>query len=98
VEAEVVNNGSLRPGSFARVGIVTDESGRAHALPNNTIITFAGIEKVVVVKDGKALEKPITSGRRTSDWTEILSGVERADAVILNPGTLQSGQPVAVLE
>ena len=42
VEAEVVNPGTLRPGSFARVSIITDESGRSPALPDRCIITFAG--------------------------------------------------------
>ncbi len=64
VEADVRNNGRLRPGSFARAEIVTNDSQMAITVPNNAIVTFAGIEKVIVVQNGKALEKPITTGRR----------------------------------
>ena len=38
----------------------------------------------------------VTTGRRTDEWTEILSGVNVGDAVVLDPGNLQSGQDVTV--
>jgi RND family efflux transporter MFP subunit len=98
VEADVRNNGRLRPGSFARAEIVTNDSKMAITVPNNAIVTFAGIEKVIVVQNGKALEKPITTGRRSGEWTEIVAGVNLGEKVIIDPGNLQSGQPVAVVE
>jgi len=98
VEADVQNDGSLRPGSFAKAEIVTNDSKMAVTVPNNSIVTFAGIEKVIVVQNGKALEKPITTGRRSGDWTEILAGVNVGDQVIVDPGNLQSGMAVEVVE
>jgi len=98
VEADVRNNGRLRPGAFARAEIVTNDSKMAITVPNNAIVTFAGIEKVIVVQNGKALEKPITTGRRSGEWTEIVSGINLGEKVIIDPGNLQSGQPVAVVE
>ncbi len=98
VEAEVINSGLLRPGSFARANIVTDSSSLTVAVPANSIVTFAGIEKVLTVQDGKAVEKLITTGRRTAEWVEILSGVNVGDAVVVDPGNLQSGQAVQVSE
>lgn len=98
VEADVRNNGRLRPGSFARAEIVTNDSKMAITVPNNAIVTFAGIEKVIVVQNGKALEKPITTGRRSGEWTEIVSGINLGEKVIVDPGNLQSGQAVAVVE
>jgi RND family efflux transporter MFP subunit len=98
VEAEVRNNGKLRPGSFARAEIVANEKALAAAVPTISIVSFAGIDKVITIQDGKALEKPITTGRRAGDWTEIISGINVGEAVIINPGNLQSGQPVAVTE
>jgi RND family efflux transporter MFP subunit len=94
VEADVANDGKLRPGSFVRAEIVTDDSSMAVTVPANAIVTFAGIEKVILIQNGKAQEKPVTTGRRGQDWVEILSGVNVGDAVIINPGNLQSGQPV----
>ncbi len=98
VEAEVRNNGQLRPGSFARADIVANEKSLAAAVPTNAIVSFAGIDKVITIQDGKAVEKPITLGRRSGEWTEILSGINVGDTVIVNPGNLQSGQPVTVTE
>jgi RND family efflux transporter MFP subunit len=98
VEAEVRNNGALRPGSFARAEIVADAQTTASAVPTNTIVAFAGIEKVVLIQDGKAVEKPISTGRRSGDWTEVLSGLNVGDTVVINPGNLQSGQTVTVIQ
>ncbi|HEY0765124.1 MAG TPA: efflux RND transporter periplasmic adaptor subunit [Pyrinomonadaceae bacterium] len=98
VEADVRNNGKLRPGSFAHAEIVTNDAKMAVTVPNNAIVTFAGIEKVIVVQNGKALEKPITTGRRTAEFTEIVSGISVGEKVIIDPGNLQSGQPVEVVE
>ena len=67
-------------------------------VPNKAIVTFAGIEKVIVVQNGKALEKPITTGRRNGDWTEIVAGVNVGEQVVVDPGNLQSGQSVQVVE
>ncbi len=98
VEADVQNDGSLRPGSFAKAEIVTNDAKMAVTVPNNAIVNFAGIEKVIVVQNGKALEKPITTGRRSGEWTEILAGVNVGDQVIVNPGNLQSGMPVEIVQ
>jgi HlyD family secretion protein len=67
-------------------------------VPTRAIINFAGVEKIIVVKDGKAVEKPITTRRRTTEWTEVVSGVTVGEAVVLEPGNLQSGQAVTVVE
>ena len=98
VEADVRNNGNLRPGAFARAEIVTNDAKMAVTVPNNAIVTFAGIEKVILVENGKALEKPVTTGRRNGDWTEIVAGINVGDQVVVDPGNLQSGQAVEVVE
>ncbi|HEX7329895.1 MAG TPA: efflux RND transporter periplasmic adaptor subunit [Pyrinomonadaceae bacterium] len=98
VEADVRNNGKLRPGSFAHAEIVTNDAKMAVTVPNNAIVTFAGIEKVIVIQNGKALEKPITTGRRSTDFTEIVSGISVGEKVIVDPGNLQSGQAVEVVD
>lgn len=98
VEAEVRNSGQLRPGSFARADIVTSGSSLTVAVPTKAIVSFAGIEKVLVIQDGKAVEKPITARRRTADWTEVISGINVGETLIIDPGNLQSGQPVTVAE
>ncbi|HJQ34214.1 MAG TPA: efflux RND transporter periplasmic adaptor subunit [Pyrinomonadaceae bacterium] len=98
VEAEIANPGGLRPGGFARAEIVTNSGDMAVTVPASAVVTFAGIEKVITVEDGKAKEKPITTGRHADTWTEVLSGIGVGESVVLDPGNLQSGQPVNVVE
>lgn len=99
VEADVRNRGNtLRPGAFARVDIVTDDAEMALTVPTSAIVTFAGLEKVFLVNDGKAVEKPISTGQRTNEWTEVTEGVHNGDLVIVEPGNLRSGQPVRTVQ
>ena len=98
VEADVRNSGRLRPGAFVRAEIVTDQTSSAATVPPSAIVTFAGIEKVITVEGGKAVEKVVMTGRRGADWVEIRSGVNVGQPVVVNPGNLQSGQAVTVTE
>jgi RND family efflux transporter MFP subunit len=94
VEADVRNNGRLRPGAFVRAEIVTDQTSTAVTVPNSAIVTFAGIDKVMLVENGKVTEKPVTTGRRGPDWIEIKAGLNVGQTVVVDPGNLQSGQAV----
>jgi RND family efflux transporter MFP subunit len=97
VEAEVANReGKLRPGSFARAEIVVEADRTAVMVPAPAVVTFAGLEKVFVVKDGKAVEKRIRTGRRSGDRVEILEGVAAGETVVADPGNLVGGTPVTV--
>jgi RND family efflux transporter MFP subunit len=95
VEADVRNNGRLRPGAFVRAEIVTDQTSTAVTVPLGAVVTFAGIDKVILIENGKAVEKVITTGRRGPDWIEIKAGVNVGQSVILEPGNLQAGQAVS---
>jgi multidrug efflux pump subunit AcrA (membrane-fusion protein) len=96
VEADIPNDGSLRAGAFARAVIETGQSALSATVPSSAIVTFAGLQKVLTIQAGKAVEKSVSTGRRTAEWTEILSGVNVGDQVVLAPGNLQSGQPVVI--
>ena len=96
VEADVRNDGSLRPGLFSRAKIVTHDNEEGIAVPEQTLIVFAGIEKVVVVQEGKALEKIVSTGRRGPGWIEIVTGLKASELVVIEPGNLRTGEPVTV--
>jgi len=96
VEADVPNPGLLRVGLFARAQIVVNEREEGLSVPANALIVFAGIEKIVVVKEGKAAEKTVTTGRRGADWVELVSGVVAGETVVLDPAGLRTGQPVII--
>ena len=65
-------------------------------MPADAIVTFAGLEKVFVVEKGKAVEKQVSTGRRGTNWVEIVSGVNSGETVVLSPGNLQTGENVKV--
>jgi hypothetical protein len=96
IEAEIANPGALRPGSFARAEIAVDDADEALVVPASAVVTFAGIDKLIAVEDGKAVELPVQTGRRTEQWIEIVKGVDAGRAVVSAPGNLQQGQPVRV--
>ncbi len=98
VEADVPRQGALRPGLFARAQIVVNESEEALAVPASALVTFAGIQKVVVAENGKALEKAVTTGRRAAGWVEIVSGIAAGELVVLDPAGLRNGHPIAIAE
>lgn len=97
VEAEIPNReGQLRPGSFANARIVTASAETAIVVPSNSIVSFAGVDKVLVVKEGRASEKRVTTGRREADRVEIVAGLEPGELVIQAPGSIVEGTPVRV--
>lgn len=96
IEAEVDNqHGKLRPGSFAKAEIQTVSTADVVMVPTSAIVTFAGIQKVFTVKDGKAVEKNVVVGRRADDWV-VVEGVEANTPIVASPGNLVTGQPVTV--
>jgi RND family efflux transporter MFP subunit len=98
IEAEVANrDGRLRPGSFAKAEIIVEAGEQIVTVPRDTIITFAGIDKVLSVEEGQAVEKRVRTGRRIGDQIEIVEGVVAGYPVIVDPGNLVAGQPVKVM-
>jgi hypothetical protein len=95
-EADIPAQGGLRPGLFARVEVIINKDQTALSVPANTLVTFAGLEKVVTINDGKAVEQTVTTGRRGEGWVEIISGLNAGQPVVLDPAGLRTGQPVTV--
>ena len=98
IEAEIPNvDGTLRPGTFAKADIVTSET-QAFLIPQTALVVFAGVEKILVVKDGKAREQRVRTGLRVGDRVELIDGVSAGDMIIVAPGGLADGSPVTVTE
>jgi RND family efflux transporter MFP subunit len=97
VEAEVPNeSAALRPGAFAKADIVLADDLRVVTVPSAAIVTFAGVEKVLTVDKGRAVEVRVTTGRRLGDRVEIVTGIKAGTPVVGQPGNLTDGQPVTV--
>ena len=98
IEVEVPNERAvLRPGAFARAEIVVGADESAVFVPASAIVVFAGIEKVLSVKDGRSTEKRVTTGRKDKDRVEIVEGLASGEPVIVEPGNLVGGQPVIIV-
>ncbi|HYE72544.1 MAG TPA: efflux RND transporter periplasmic adaptor subunit [Blastocatellia bacterium] len=95
IEAEVDNqHGKLRPGSFAKAELQTNSSNRVITVPVSSIVTFAGIQKVFLIKDGKAVERNVIVGQRTDEWAVITEGLEANEMVVVSPAGIVAGQPL----
>jgi RND family efflux transporter MFP subunit len=97
IEATVPNpRDALRPGQFATADIVVSESDRALIVPQDAIVTFAGVQKVLTVRDGHAKEQRIRTGRRDGERVEVVEGLSGGEVVIRAPGDLVDGVAVRV--
>ena len=98
LEVLVVNaNAILKPGLFARVTIQTDRTDKALVVPVDAVFSFAGLEKIFVVENGKVAERIVRSGVRLENEVEIVEGVKEGEVVATsNLGNLQQGREVSV--
>lgn len=96
VEADIANDGTLRPGLFVRADIVVSDRDRRLTVPPSCVLAFAGLEKVVSIVDGRAVERTVTTGRAGPGWIEIVSGLRAGEVIVVEPGGLRTGQAVTV--
>ncbi len=97
IEAEVDNqHARLRPGSFAKAELQTNASKSVITIPASALVTFAGIQKIFFVKDGKAIERNVEVGRKEPAWVEIIEGLKAGEMVVDAPGNMVGGQAVII--
>ena len=96
-EIDVPNrDGKLYPGSYAQVHFGVKSTTARFSVPVNALLFRAeGPRAAVVGADGKVHLKPVVIGRDYGTDVEIVSGLDSADSIILNPSdALEEGQPV----
>ena len=96
VEAEIANPSNiLRPGMFAKSQLITNRHGSAVMVPGKAVYTIAGIIKVFVIENGKAVEKLVKTGLTDGEMVEITEGINEGDQVATsNTDKLQQGSLV----
>jgi RND family efflux transporter MFP subunit len=96
VEVDVDNaDGKLLPGAYAFVHFTLQRRAYSVVIPANTLLFRSEGLRVAVVRNGAAELAPITIGRDYGDRVEVLTGLDTADEVILNPSdSLVSGMAV----
>jgi len=98
-EVDVPNkDGKLLSGSFGQVHFATGNSVPRITIPVNAMLFRAeGPQAAIVGPDNKVQLHSIVIGRDYGNSIEILSGVEPADQIIINPSdSLEAGQQVHI--
>jgi RND family efflux transporter MFP subunit len=83
VEIDVPNPDlRLQVGLFAEAEVVIDPTARTLDVPVSAVYEFAGVEKVWLVRDGKAIQRTVRAGRRDAERIEIIEGLAAGDLVL----------------
>jgi multidrug efflux pump subunit AcrA (membrane-fusion protein) len=78
---------AIKPGGTVRVTIIAETIQDTMIVPASAILNHdEGGEKVMVVVDGKALERKVSVGVRQGDRVQLVSGVQEGDKVITSGG------------
>lgn len=82
VEASVPNpKSALKPGFFAKASIVTGTEKNVPFVPEEAVVSFAGIVKVYAIVAGKAEERRVKTGVYRDGRVEILAGVKVGETI-----------------
>ena len=82
IEALIPNpKSSLKSGFFAKAVIVMKEEKDIPFIPEASVYSFAGINKVYVIAEGMARERSVKTGMRDAGMVEITKGLKPGEIV-----------------
>ena len=85
IEADVPNqDGSLKPGTFARLRIATNQVDHAIVVPATAIQTRYGTSVAFIVRDGKLSASEVKLGDRMGLRVEIIAGLEAGQTIVVD--------------
>ncbi|HYE58223.1 MAG TPA: hypothetical protein VD948_06940, partial [Rhodothermales bacterium] len=98
VRARVGNPGNvLTPGAFAEVQLVLERVEDALVVPTASVVPGVDSAAVYVVREGKAVRRPVRTGIRTPDRVQVLGRVAVGDTVLTSGvDQVRPGQSVRV--
>jgi membrane fusion protein, multidrug efflux system len=83
IEGEVPNeDGRLKPGTFARVQIMTDHVDRALTIPAAAVQNRYGTNRVFVVQQGQLASREVVLGDRIGERVEVREGLEAGTSIV----------------
>jgi len=86
----------LRPGMFVRVKLVVERNAPIVVVPREAVETVAGLSKIFVIRDGKAVEQKIRPGREIDGWVEVRGADLRPGEMVAVSGLPELVNGVAV--
>ena len=98
IEVEIPNDQyRLKPGMYARIGIVTESHPNALVVPTNSLVDASGTRGVYLAVNNVAQFHPVKIGIEGSERTEILDGISEGDRVVTTGAAgLRNGDPIVV--
>ena len=90
-------NRELKSGFFGKAAILLRVDPDGVSVPKQAVVTFAGVEKVFVIDNNAARERPVKLGQDLGDRIEIVEGIAAGDRVAVSrTGKLVEGSRVRV--
>ena len=88
-------NGTLKPGNFAKVQLITSQNKAAVLVPTDAVIPILNGQQVLVIKGNSVKMQTVFAGQRLESAIAILEGLAPGDTVILSGLlALKEGMPV----
>jgi membrane fusion protein (multidrug efflux system) len=96
IEAEIPNQeGAIKPGTFARLSILTKTIENILTVPENAVFSFAGSPRAFVIENGKAREQTVETAGKIKDRVMVAKGLREGEKVaITGVELLSDGQAV----
>ncbi len=92
-------DGSLKGGMFAKGTLLLDANAAAPVIPLSAVRTEAGLPYVLVLKDGKLLQRKVTLGLKSEEMglVQVSQGLALGEQVLAaSSGLLQAGMSVTL--
>jgi HlyD family secretion protein len=86
----------LRPGQTVNVNLLTNDQVDRLIVPSTAVVHQGSRSVVLVVQDGRVVEKPVLTRPAVNLGIPIAGGLSESDSVIVQPGGVAVGQAVRV--
>ena len=93
----VYNNSGkkLLAGMFARINLIINQSDEVYLIPTEAIVQEMEGKKVWVLSNGKAYSQTITTGYRSNNQVEVITGLQTGDTIMVT-GLMQVREGASV--
>jgi membrane fusion protein (multidrug efflux system) len=88
-------NKKLLAGMFARINLIINQSEEVCLIPTESIVQEMEGKKVWVISNGKAFSQTITTGFRSNNQVEVVSGLQAGDTIMVT-GLMQVREGASV--
>lgn len=95
----------LSPGNFCRVNLLSDTPSKVKTVPKDSVVSFAGVNKIFVVRENRAAEVQVKigttlvigEGDSRQSWVEVEGNLKAEDQVVIaGQSQLYDSAPITV--